>query len=161
MVRFATREELKRVNELRKQVSDVHAKGRPDLCRDEFGKELSESIIRLWENDHSDVIVVIRDDKICGFASVEYVESPLTPYTYERKYYHIKEFGVDETYRRQKIGTELFDFIKKEAKERKFDKMELDVWDFNKGAVKFYESVGFRTYRRYMEYVDNEKIQEG
>ena len=25
------------------------------------------------------------------------------------------------------------------------------MWEFNEGALKFYESVGFRTYRRYME----------
>ena len=26
------------------------------------------------------------------------------------------------------------------------------MWEFNEGALKFYESIGFTTYRRYMEY---------
>ena len=25
------------------------------------------------------------------------------------------------------------------------------MWEFNQGAIAFYESVGFETYRRYME----------
>ena len=39
------------------------------------------------------------------------------------------------------------------------DKIELDVWEFNDTALKFYESLGFRTYRRYMEF-DNQPEME-
>lgn len=152
MVRFAKKEELPRVNKLREQVSDVHAKGRPDIFRDNFCQELQDSIYGVWESSQSDVLVVIREDQICGFATVEYIDKPLTPYTLARKYYHIKEFGVDEAYRRQKVATELFEYIKEHAKKSGFDKIELNVWEFNEGAVRFYESVGFLTYRRYMEF---------
>ena len=31
-----------------------------------------------------------------------------------------------------------------------FDRIELDVWSFNEEALKFYEAVGFQTYRRFM-----------
>lgn len=40
---------------------------------------------------------------------------------------------------------------KQEAKNRGFDRLELDVWEFSKGAMKFYDSVGFKTYREYKE----------
>jgi len=33
-----------------------------------------------------------------------------------------------------------------------FDRIELNMWEFNEGALRFYESVGFKTYRRYMEF---------
>ena len=33
-------------------------------------------------------------------------------------------------------------------------KLELDMWEFNDGALKFYESVGFITYRRFMEFTN-------
>lgn len=46
----------------------------------------------------------------------------------------------------------MFEFIKKESIEKGFDKLELDVFTFNEGAVKFYESLGFSAYRIYMEY---------
>lgn len=152
MIRFAKREELERVNQIRKQVNDLHSNGRPDICKKDFSKVLQDEIYNLWDSDNSDVLVAIRDQIICGFASVEYIDKPSSPYMNARRYYHIKEFGVDEKFRRQKIATELFEFIKKQAKEREFEKLELDVFEFNEGAVKFYESVGFNTYRRYMEY---------
>lgn len=154
MVRYATREELERVNELRKMVNEVHCNGRPDIFKGGFCKELQEYILTLWENDNSDVIVVIRDGEICGFACVDYVERPESPYNLARRFYHINEFCVDEKYRRQGVAIELFEFIKKEAATKNFDKIELDMWEFNDGALKFYESVGFRTYRRFMEFVN-------
>lgn len=154
MVRYATREELKRVNELRKIVNEVHCNGRPDIFKGGFCKELEEFIYTLWEADNSDVIVVIRDEKICGYACVDYVDKPESPYNLARRFYHINEFGVDEKYRRQGVATELFDFIKQEASSRDFDKIELDMWEFNESALKFYESVGFVTYRRFMEFTN-------
>lgn len=152
MIRYATREELERVNELRKIVNEVHCNGRPDIFKDGFCKELQDFIYTLWESDNSDVIVALRDNEICGFACVDYVEKSESPYNLARRFYHINEFGVDEKYRRQGVATELFDFIKKEVTAKKFDKIELDMWEFNDDALKFYESVGLVTYRRFMEF---------
>ena len=154
MVRYATREALERVNEIRKIVNEVHCNGRPDIFRGGFCKELQEFIYTLWESDNSDVIVAIRDGEICGFACVDYVEKPESPYNLARRFYHINEFGVDTKYRRQGVATELFDFIKEEATDKNFDKIELDMWEFNDIALKFYESVGFVTYRRFMEFTN-------
>lgn len=154
MVRYAVREDLERVNELRKIVNEIHCTGRPDIFKGGFCKELQEFIYTLWESDTSDVIVVLRDDDICGYACVDYVERPESPYNLSRRFYHINEFGVDEKYRRQGVATELFNFIKKEATAKNFDKIELDMWEFNDGALKFYESIGFVTYRRFMEFTN-------
>ena len=62
---------------------------------------------------------------------------------------------MDSEFRRQGVATELFEFIKEHAKSKGLDKIELDVWEFNDIALRFYESLGFRTYRRYMEF-DNQ-----
>ena len=63
----------------------------------------------------------------------------------------LKEFGVDENFRRMGVATKLINFCKQEAKNRGVDRLELDVWEFNEGAMKFYDSVGFKTYREYKE----------
>lgn len=152
MIRYAKENELERVNELRKQVSDIHAKGKPEMCREDFGEEIQHEVYKTWENNDSDVIVAIKEGVICGFACVEYIDRPMSPYMMPKHFYHIKEFGVDERYRRQKIATELFAFIKNESAKKGYDRMELDVFAFNEGAVKFYESIGFLPYRIFMEY---------
>lgn len=70
---------------------------------------------------------------------------------FPREFMDVDEFCVAEKYRRQGVATEMIEFIKKYAKDKGFQKLELNMWEFNEGALKFYESVGFETYRRYME----------
>ncbi|MCI8771669.1 MAG: GNAT family N-acetyltransferase [Lachnospiraceae bacterium] len=155
MVRLAKREDLVRINELRWQVNNLHCMGRPDIFRSGFQDELRDFVYDIYEFDNSDVIAVVRDEVICGYACVEYIDKPLSAYTWKRSFYHISEFGVDSEFRRQGVATELFEFIKEHAKSKGLDKIELDVWEFNDIALRFYESLGFRTYRRYMEF-DNQ-----
>lgn len=151
MVRMAEKKDLRRVNEIRKQVHSVHYAGRPDIFTSDFGNEMQNIIYSVFEDQNSEVIVALSDGIICGFATAERFIKPSSPYSRERSYYQIVEFGVDERFRRQGIGTELFNFIKKRAEELCLDKIELDMWEFNRSALAFYESVGFSTYRRYME----------
>ena len=42
-------------------------------------------------------------------------------------------------------------FIREYAKNKGFDRIELNMWEFNRNALAFYEASGFTTYRRYME----------
>lgn len=154
MIRFATKEDIERVNELRKQVNDVHTNGRPDMFQPGFAQEIQNLAYEMIESEERDILVAVRDEVICGFACVGYVVRPTSPYMKERKFYHVDEFGVDKAHRRQGIATELFAFIKQDAKEKGFERIELDVWNFNEDAIKFYESVGFLTLRRYLEFTN-------
>ena len=151
MVRFAKIEDLERVNELRKIVNDVHVEGRPDIFKAGFHDELRDFIYDIWDTENKDIIVAERNGVICGFACVQYVSKPESPFMNARTFYDVDEFGVDTAFRRQGVATELIAFIKEDAKKRGIDRIELNMWEFNQGAWAFYESVGFQTYRRYME----------
>jgi len=151
MVRYAKREDLPRVNELRKQVNDLHVEGRPDIFKPGFGQVLQDFLYTVFESDNMDVIVAEREGVLCGFACVQYVHKPESPYSFARHFYDVDEFCVDEAYRRQGVATELIDFIRQEAKSKGFEHIGLNMWEFNEEARAFYEAVGFNTYRRYME----------
>lgn len=151
MVRIAKKEELERVNEIRKQVSKLHSDAYPDVFRSDFCSELQNIVYSMWEDDSSDVIVLERDGKILGFANLKYIDVQDSPYKVSRKYCEILEIGVDEKFKHMGLGTELFDFIKKHAKQKGFSCIELDMWEFNQNALNFYEKMGFTTYRRYMK----------
>ncbi|MGN1164420.1 MAG: GNAT family N-acetyltransferase [Candidatus Ornithospirochaeta sp.] len=86
-----------------------------------------------------------------GSAVVHHVHKAMTNFQNERQYLDIDEFGVREGYRRQGIARAMIEKIKKYARELGTTRIELNVWEFNKNAIAFYENVGFRTYRRYME----------
>lgn len=152
MVRFAEEKDIIRINELRKQVNDIHVNGRPDIFRDGFCKELQDVALTLLNGENSNIIVAERDEVICGMACVEYVSKPESPYNKARNFYRVQEIAVDESFRRQGVARELFEFMKKDAKQRQLDKIELDVWSFNESALEFYEAVGFYETRRWMEY---------
>lgn len=151
MVRFAKEEELERINEIRKMVNDVHVDGRPDIFKGGFEENLRDYIYEIWKAENKDIIVAERDGVICGFACIQIVDKPENPFMNARRYVDVDEFGVDEKFRRQGVATEMIEFIREDAGKRGINRVELNMWEFNEGALAFYESVGFRTYRRYME----------
>ncbi|MCR5032725.1 MAG: GNAT family N-acetyltransferase [Lachnospiraceae bacterium] len=150
-VRLAKKEELDRVNELRKQVNDIHVAGKPEVFKPGFCRELQEYIYVIWEDPDQDIAVAVQDGVICGFAILHHVIRPENPFMKERDFLDIDEFCVDEAYRRQGVATALVEFAKEYAREKGLHRVELNMWEFNQGALAFYEAAGFTTYRRYME----------
>lgn len=150
-VRPAAYEELARVNEIRRYVNDVHVAGRPDIFRPGFSRELEQILYQRFETENWDILVAVLDGKIAGFASVEYLDKPESPYNLARKMYHVEEFGVDPAFHRKGAATALVEYMKRDAARRGYPKIELDMWEFNQGALAFYENAGFATYRRYLE----------
>lgn len=152
-VRLAKENELKRVNELRRQVNDLHVKGRSDTFKPGFPKELSDHVYTIWSDPRQRIVVCERDGVISGYAVLNHITRPETPFMKERDYLDIDEFCVDAAYRRTGVGTELMQFIRSYAEELGFSRIELNMWEFNADALAFYEEIGFTTYRRYMEWI--------
>ena len=150
-IRFAKKEELEQINNLRKQVNDIHVAGKPDVFKPGFSKDLQDHIKDIWNDPEQKIVVADEDGVLCGFAVLHHINKPENPYMKERDFLDIDEFCVDENHRRQGVATKLVAFIKEYAKEKGFHRIELNMWEFNKEALAFYESVGFETFRRYME----------
>ena len=150
-VRFAREEDLERVNELRRQVNDVHVQGRPETFRAGFDDALRDHIYTMWNDPEQEIVVAVQDGKVCGFAGLKHISKPENPYMFAQDFLEIHEFGVDENSRRQGAASEMVRFIRDWAKEQGFHRIELNMWAFNRGALAFYEAAGFETYRRYME----------
>lgn len=151
IIRFAKENELTRINELRKQVNDIHVEGKPDVFKSGFQEELRDYIYTIWNDPRQEIVVADYDGMICGFAVLNHIQKPENPFMYERDYLDIDEFCVDRDHRRKKVATEMISFIKDYAKNKGFKRVELNMWEFNLEALDFYEAVGFTTYRRYME----------
>ena len=115
-VRFAAENELARVNELREQVSRLHAENRPDVFRPDFCNELRQIAKNAFDADDSDVVVACMDGDICGFAIPEYIERQESCYRRAEKFCRISEFGVDAALRRRGAASAMIDFCRTEAK---------------------------------------------
>lgn len=150
-IRPAKKADIPAVNAIRKQVHLLHAEGRPDIFRKKFGKKLAGLLHDRLRDGNSRVIVAEQDGAIAGFAVLEIIERPKSPYNRARRFLRVTECGVDAAYRRQGIGAALLAYVKRYARKQGFDTVELDMWEFNQGALAFYEAQGFTTYRRYLE----------
>ena len=151
IVRLAEEKDLSRVNELRKQVNDLHVMGKPEVFKAGFSSELRDYIQLIRKDLDQEVVVSETDGTICAFAVIHHISRPENPFMYERDFLDIDEFCVDEKYRRQGAGSALVRFIRDFAKEKGFHRIELNMWEFNQDALAFYEAAGFTTFRRYME----------
>ncbi|MBQ7582845.1 MAG: GNAT family N-acetyltransferase [Lachnospiraceae bacterium] len=151
LVRLAKEADLDRVNELRRQVNDLHVQGRPDIFKPGFPQELRDYVHVIFEDPEQDIVVAEQGGVICGFAVLHHIQKPETPFMFVRDFLDVDEFCVDQAYRRQGAASAIIAFIKDLAKERGFNRIELNMWEFNQDALAFYEAAGFTTYRRYME----------
>ena len=150
-VRPARREELERVNELRRMVNDVHVQGRPDIFRPGFNEVLQRHVYDEFDDENTDILVALAGSEICGFATVQYIRRPESPYCLARDFYRVEEFGVDSAFRRRGVATALVDYIRRDARAKGFARIELDAWSFNEGAIAFYKGAGFNPFRVYFE----------
>ena len=151
LIRFAKENELDRINELRRQVNDLHVEGKPEVFKKGFNEELQNFIKVIWDDPEQEIVVADSDGIICGFAVIHHICKPETPFMYDRDFLDIDEFCVDKAYRRQGIASQMIEFIREYAREKGFHRIELNMWEFNQDALAFYEAAGFTTYRRYME----------
>ena len=98
-----------------------------------------------------EILVAEEAGVLLGFAILHRVHKPENPFIYPRDYLDIDEFGVDAAHRRQGIATALVNYLRDYARAQGFDRVELNMWEFNREALAFYEGAGFTTYRRYLE----------
>lgn len=156
MVRFARKEDYEAINALRAPVCALHSNGYPALFKPVFAKDHQERVLKMMEDPEQDVLVAEENGQLPGFAMVEYIKREETNSMYAVHEAHIVEIGVDETSQGKGIGTALIQAVKDAAKVRGCRSVQLDVWEFNKSALRFYEKLGFVTLRRKMEQVLDE-----
>lgn len=156
MVRFARKEDYEAINALRAPVCALHSNGYPALFKPVFAKDHQERVLKMMEDPEQDVLVAEENGQLLGFAMVEYIKREETNSIYAVHEAHIVEIGADETSQGKGIGTALIQAVKDAAKVRGCRSVQLDVWEFNKSALRFYEKLGFVTLRRKMEQVLDE-----
>ena len=114
--------------------------------------DLNEQTLALMQAKYrAERVVAELNGKICGFAVLNHISKPENPFMFERDFLDIDEFGVDEACRRKGAASAMVRFIRDYARKKGFRRVELNMWEFNRGALAFYEAAGFTTYRRYME----------
>lgn len=143
IIRKANIDDYIGINDLVKEVHSIHSKNRPKDYK-EFDVPLKEEDFVNMINDDKVVIMVLENEmnELVGYSILKKIVINNHNIMCDKKKLHIDDLCISKKCRRKGLGRLLFNKIKEYAKEEGFDSIELNVWNFNQSAIKFYESLG-------------------
>jgi ribosomal protein S18 acetylase RimI-like enzyme len=103
------------------------------------------------ESNNFKIFVAEENNIIVGYCVVQINEIKNHFVFYDITNIEILDLCIDEKCRKKGIGKELFESVKKFAKEINAKFIELGVWEFNQNAKMFYEHLGMKTRINRME----------
>jgi len=152
MIRPAKKQDHPAVERLLRQIAQLHADLRPDVFRPASRKYDAERYCGLLRDPDTPILVAQNEQgEVLGYAMLQVKSVDGHPVLLPRQFLYIDDLCVDEAMRGQGIGTALMEAARALARERGLERIELNVWECNEGAMKFYEQMGFRTQRRGLE----------
>jgi len=142
-IRRAEQKDMPGINHLLRQVLMVHHNGRPDLFKANAKKYTDEQLSKLIQDDKKPIFVCVNEkETVLGYAFCIWQQHVNSEILTDIKTLYIDDLCVDETYRGQHIGKNLYEYVLTYAKENDFYNVTLNVWSLNEGAMKFYEACG-------------------
>uniref|UniRef100_UPI0002662B26 BH1408 protein n=1 Tax=Halalkalibacterium halodurans (strain ATCC BAA-125 / DSM 18197 / FERM 7344 / JCM 9153 / C-125) TaxID=272558 RepID=UPI0002662B26 len=152
IIREATVQDYYEVARLHTQVHEAHVKERGDIFRSNEPTLNPSRFQAAVQGEKSTVLVFVDErEKIGAYSVIHLVQTPLLPTMQQRKTVYISDLCVDETRRGGGIGRLIFEAIISYGKAHQVDAIELDVYDFNERAKRFYHSLGMRCQKQTME----------
>lgn len=152
-IRNAQIEDVNKISELMLQVAKIHSNARKDIFKEksieEIKTEFNNRINKI--NNKENILVAEEDNNIYGVIIYKIKEVKEHINLKDRTTLWIDELVVDEKARKMGIGRNLFSEVKKIAKEKNYDAVELNCWNFNESAIQFYEKCGMNIQRLIME----------
>ena len=102
----------------------------------DIGKDF---FIKALKNPKGLFLLAIDDKKMIG-----YINGGSKEYVYrKKKFFEIENLGVIPEYRKRGVGTLLYNFLVQELKKRGYERIYLNCYSKNVGALRFYKKLGF------------------
>ena len=151
-VRRAENKDFEKILDLLIQVDMVHHNGRPDIFKGPVTKYDAEQLEDIIKDDLRPVFVCVDDnDKVLGHAFCMHQQIQDHKLLTDIKTLYIDDICVDEAQRGRGVGRMLYEHVKAYAIEKGFYNINLNVWECNPTAIKFYESMGLKPQKIGME----------
>ncbi len=131
----------------------VHHRAYPDIFKETCPLPSLEKFEKWLEDPRRVLFMAVTNGAAAGFCNAVFSQAPDDPAypLYSNKVLHIDDIYVLPEFRRQGVATALYQATLEQAKIMGAQKVNLMVWDFNKGAMTFYESLGMKTTFSQME----------
>ena len=148
-IRNAQIDDVNMVSELMLQVAKIHSSARRDIFKEKNIEEIKNEVNNRMNNKEN-ILIAEENNSIFGVIIYKIKEVREHINLKDRTVLWIDELVVDENLRGKGIGRSLFLEVNKIAKENNCNAVELNCWNFNRQAIKFYEKCGMNTQRLIM-----------
>ena len=150
-IRLARISDIDDMMKLLLQIDLIHNDIRPDIFKRNVSKYTKDELISIINNPKTPIFVYYDDNKVKGHAFTQIIEHKNDNVLADIKTLYIDDLCVDENERGKHIGKDLYDYVIQYAKLIKCYNVTLNVWVGNDLAMKFYESIGLKPQKVYME----------
>jgi ribosomal protein S18 acetylase RimI-like enzyme len=153
-IRRAEERDSERITDMLHQVEDIHSLARPDIFKPGGIKYAAKELSGIIGDSNRPIFVAESSDSgVVGYCfCVVNRYSGHSVFT-DRVSLYIDDYCVDESCRGQGVGKRLFAAVAEYARSIGAYDIELNVWECNSDAIKFYEGLGFGNRSRRMELI--------
>lgn len=150
-LRPATKEDYEILFELFNEIQSMHFEARPDIFKPaKKDKYFYEYFDRVMQSENHHLIIGFDDDKPIGY--IYYVINDLQQNIYRRqkRIIYINHILVKKRNRGKGFGRALINHVRDIGRQEKIKEIGLDVWAFNKRAIRFFNRQGFSAHNQIM-----------
>ena len=144
-IRPATKADHDVLFELFNELQMTHYKTVPDFfktaSKDKVFYDYFDEVI---ENVDKHLILAFDGEVPIGYVYYVISNLPENIYRKDKRITYINQIMISKNYQGKGYGKDLIGYIKDVAKRENIKQVGLDVWLFNKGAIKFFENQGFK-----------------
>jgi len=159
IVRVANENDFDRIHELMYQIFEKHLLRRPDIYKQGEIYTLEQHKKSLI-NKNELILLAESDQMVVGLFHMVKMEFKENPFMRQDYVAFIEDFCVDRDYQRHGIGKVLYEEVVKTAEAWQADSLELNVWEINEEARKFYDAIGFKAKSTRMEFKLNTNLKK-
>ena len=149
-IRFAEERDIPAMIGLLRQVGQVHHQIRPDIFRC-GAQKYDEAALAALLQDPQRPIFIAEEETVLGYCFCILEETANHPVLEDERTLYIDDLCVDENCRGHHVGKLLYEHACRFARARKCNTVTLNVWQGNDSAMAFYEKMGLKPRKIYME----------
>jgi ribonuclease HI len=149
-VRAASKKDFKSIVEIMAETEKIHVEAIPWVFRVISSEQKMDDLAIAVSGDTSGILVAEINGTILGYIQLSLKAHENIHMLKARRYVKVQDVAVKQEFRRSGAGSALMKATEAWAKSKGADVIELNVWEFNRGALSFYQAMGYSTIGRGM-----------
>jgi ribosomal protein S18 acetylase RimI-like enzyme len=146
-IRRATLQDYPGFSSVARETSEHHVALLPTIFRSVQVAAPEEYFADLVTGEQSCILLAEQGGVVVGYATLQ-LHHAMYDILVPRTTAYIDNFGVAQACRQMGVGRQLLEACRDQAKAMGASSLELDCWEANQGAIRFYERLGMQVSRR-------------